>query len=151
MLVTDVEDQMCWWQVWDVGDRFRMLVTDLIHWENRQHNEKSRQHNDSVTNIMILSPTSEISHHHKVTNITMSPLSLSLYLYCRVNDNLDVEITGINAWDVFNLIIRLPGRLVVALKWRSISSFPFSCINNDGLLQLIKPQNSPPWLETLHW
>ena len=65
---------------------------------------------------MILPPTSEISHHHKVTNITMSPLSLSLYLYCRVNDNLDVEITGINAWDVFNLIIRLPGRLVVALK-----------------------------------
>ena len=31
MLVTDVEDQMCWWQVWDVGDRYRMLVTDLIH------------------------------------------------------------------------------------------------------------------------
>ena len=28
MLVTDVGDQMCWWQVWDIGDRFRMLVTD---------------------------------------------------------------------------------------------------------------------------
>ena len=26
---------------------------------------------------MILSPTSEISHHHKVTNITVSPTSLS--------------------------------------------------------------------------
>ena len=26
MLVTDVGDQMCWWQVWDIGDRFRMLV-----------------------------------------------------------------------------------------------------------------------------
>ena len=65
---------------------------------------------------MILQPTSEISHHHKVTNITMSPLSLSPYLYCQVNDTMDVEITGINAWDVFNLIIRLPGRLVVALK-----------------------------------
>jgi len=26
---------------------------------------------------MILSPTSEISHHHKVTNTTMSPTSLS--------------------------------------------------------------------------
>ena len=26
---------------------------------------------------MILSPTSQISHHHKVTNITMSPTSLS--------------------------------------------------------------------------
>ena len=51
MLVTDVGDQMCWWQVWDVSDRFRMLVTDLIHWGNYQH--------------------------HKVTNITMSPTSLS--------------------------------------------------------------------------
>ena len=28
MLVTDVRDQMCWWQVWNVGHRFRMLVTD---------------------------------------------------------------------------------------------------------------------------
>ena len=50
MLVTNFGDQMCWWQGWDVGDRFRMLVTDLI---------------------------SEISHHHKVTNITMSSTSLS--------------------------------------------------------------------------
>ena len=56
MLVTDVGDQMCCWQVWDVGDRFRMLVTDLIHWENHQHNEKSRQHND-FANIWNQSPT----------------------------------------------------------------------------------------------
>ena len=27
--------------------------------------------------IMILPPTSQIGHHHKVTNITMSPTSLS--------------------------------------------------------------------------
>ena len=25
MLVTDVGDQMCWWQLWDVGDRFNTL------------------------------------------------------------------------------------------------------------------------------
>ena len=31
MLVTDVGDQMRWWQVLDDGDRLRMLVTDLIH------------------------------------------------------------------------------------------------------------------------
>ena len=30
---------------------------------------------------MILPPTSEISHHHKVTNITMSPTSLSLIFF----------------------------------------------------------------------
>ena len=40
-----------WDVVWDVGDRFRMLVTDWKHWKNHQHNEKSRQHIGSVTNI----------------------------------------------------------------------------------------------------
>ena len=35
----------------DVCDRFRMLVTNLKHWKNHQNNEKSRQHNDSATNI----------------------------------------------------------------------------------------------------
>ena len=32
-------------------------MTDLNHWENRQHNEKFRQHNDSTTNET-MSPTS---------------------------------------------------------------------------------------------
>ena len=50
------------WQLLDVGDRFRMLVTDL-HWENHQH----------FANIMIRPPTSEISHNHKVINVMMSP------------------------------------------------------------------------------
>ena len=31
MLVTDVGDHMCWWQVWDVSARLRMLMTDLIN------------------------------------------------------------------------------------------------------------------------
>ena len=57
MLMTDVGYQMCCWQVWDVGDRFRMLVTDFIHCENYKHNEKSRQHNDSATNISNRSPS----------------------------------------------------------------------------------------------
>ena len=81
MLVTDVGDQMCWWQVWDVGDRFRMLLIDLIHWENHQHNEKKsptqwfcQQHLKSVT---IKSVT--ISYQHKdVTNITVTPGFFSL-------------------------------------------------------------------------
>ena len=42
MLLTDVGDQMSWWQVSDVGDRFRMLVTDLIHWKNHQHNSHEK-------------------------------------------------------------------------------------------------------------
>ena len=45
MLVTDVGDQMCWWQVWDVHDQFRLLVIDLIHLGNHQHND--------VTNITV--------------------------------------------------------------------------------------------------
>ena len=51
----------CWWLIQDVGDWFKMLVTDLIHWKNHQHNEKSRQHDD----------------HHKITNISLSLTSLS--------------------------------------------------------------------------
>ena len=27
-LVTDNGDKLCWWQLWDVGDSFKMLVTD---------------------------------------------------------------------------------------------------------------------------
>jgi len=38
--------------------------------ENHQRNEK-------IANIMILSPTSQIGHYHKVTNIPMSPTSLT--------------------------------------------------------------------------
>ena len=45
MLVTDVGDQMCWWPIQNVGDRFE------------QHNEKSRQHNDSANNISNQSPS----------------------------------------------------------------------------------------------
>ena len=52
MLVTDVGDKMCCWQVKDVGDRFNTLK------KNANLTEKSRQHNDSVT--------SSIGHNHNV-------------------------------------------------------------------------------------
>ena len=60
---------------------------------------------------MILPPTSEISHHHKVTNITMSPTSLSPFSYGKTlkeNDNADnqngnrslqIELNGENWLD----------------------------------------------------
>ena len=38
MLVTDVGDPMYWCQFGTA--KFEMLVTDLIHWKNHQHNEK---------------------------------------------------------------------------------------------------------------
>ena len=72
MLVTDVGDQMCWWQVWDVGDRFRMLVTDSGCWWPIWYIEIITNITKKVANIMILPPTSQISHHHKVTNITVT-------------------------------------------------------------------------------
>ena len=40
MLVTVVGDEMCWWQVWDVGDRFNTL--------------ENNQHTDSATNILTI-------------------------------------------------------------------------------------------------
>ena len=51
VLVTSLR---CWLPIQDVGDRF----------------------NTKVINMIILPPRSEIGHHHKVTNITMSPTSL---------------------------------------------------------------------------
>ena len=57
IFVTDVEDQMCWWLI-----KYIEKITNITK---------------KVANIVILLPTSEISHHHKVTNITMSPTSLS--------------------------------------------------------------------------
>jgi len=53
-----------------VGDKFEMLVTDLIPWENHQHNGKSCKHNDSTTNISNRS-LSWSHRHNDVTNITI--------------------------------------------------------------------------------
>ena len=58
----------CWCRMLEtkfVGVKFEMLVTDLIHRENHQHNEKSRQRNDSTTNIWC-------HQHNDVTNITVT-------------------------------------------------------------------------------
>ena len=51
-----------------------MLVADLIQSKNHEHNEKSHQHNDSVTNILNRSPS--LNHQHNVvTNITVTGYS----------------------------------------------------------------------------
>ena len=51
MLVTDVGDRLCWWQkVWNVDDRFQMLVTDSLH-------SKSHHKNNFVTEILKLLPS----------------------------------------------------------------------------------------------
>ena len=56
MLVTDVGDEISWGQLWDIGDWFKMLVTNSLHW-------KSHQDYDNITNILKLPPSS--SHLHQ--------------------------------------------------------------------------------------
>ena len=128
MLVTDVGDQTYWWQVSDVGDRFRILVTDLIHWENHQHYEESHQHNDSVTNI---------GHYHKITNITLSTTSL-LFL----------------GWWTRKFVVRSHTRTLFVMdvgdRWESSANiwwdvtkiFHFHAVTKTELLQFNDPYNA---------
>ena len=69
-----------------VDEKFEMLVTNSGFWWQIKYIEKITNMT-KVANIMILPPTSEISHHHKVTNITMSPTSLSPVVSDTFNSN----------------------------------------------------------------
>ena len=60
-----------------VGDKFEMLVIDSGCFWPIWHIGKITNITKQVADIMILPPASQISHHHKVTNIAMSPTSLS--------------------------------------------------------------------------
>ena len=115
-----------WFGNIDVGDRmlecvvekFEMLVTDSVCWWPIWYIEKITNITKKVANLMILLPTSQISHYHKVTNITMSPLDLrnpknqnfwkseiSQYRKCQkkaknFGKNLDMKswIRGLSKW-----------------------------------------------------
>ena len=83
MLVTDVGDQMCWWQVWDVGDQSRHQHQEFgINVKNQSPTSYSGilwcwwRIGMSPTRRKML-PTSKNGHHHKVTSIKMSPTSVS--------------------------------------------------------------------------
>ena len=54
--MTDFADEMCWWQVWDVGDQFK----------NHQHNKKVANIIDSTVEFLL--PISLIGQHHQITN-----------------------------------------------------------------------------------
>ena len=73
----------CWWRMLEtkcVGDKFEMLVTDSgCRWPIK-YIEKITNITIKVSNILILPPTSAISHYHKVANISMSPTSLSPFM-----------------------------------------------------------------------
>ena len=76
MFVTMIEwlHRCCWRMLVTkcVSGKFEMLVTDSGCWCLNYYIEKITNITNKVANIMILPPTSEISHHHKVTKITMS-------------------------------------------------------------------------------
>ena len=65
MLTTDVADEMCWWQLWDVDDGFGYFGNQYLVSFNIS------------TNIEKMSPTCENRHQLWVIKITMSPTSLS--------------------------------------------------------------------------
>ena len=73
----DVGDGMCWWQVWDVSDRFMMLATLWYIQVGNIYNRSpslSHQYND-VTDIIV---TSSRGHFHKIIFI-MQGLYENLY------------------------------------------------------------------------
>ena len=73
MLVTDVGNEMCWWQLWDVGDAFDRFR----HQHPLSFNiSVGHEHPKIVTNIEILSLASKNCHQDKVTNIDLSPTSM---------------------------------------------------------------------------
>ena len=82
MLVTDVGDQMCWWQVWDVGDKLRQLPTShsCVLWCHSTSYYDVTNMQKNITNLLFSSPISQNGHHHYVTILTMSPTSLAPYL-----------------------------------------------------------------------
>ena len=73
MLVTDVGDEMCWRQLWDVGDGF---VRFCYQHSLSLNISVGYQQPKDVTNIENLTLTSKNCHQDKVTNILLSPTSM---------------------------------------------------------------------------
>ena len=89
MLVADVGDEMCWWQLWDVGGGYG-------HYGDKHplslHLSVKHQPSKDVTNIEIQLPT--LCHqHHDFTNITVTKINLS---------ELDSEYGAVlESWDFY--------------------------------------------------
>ena len=88
MLVADVGDEMCWWQLWDVGGGFG-------HYGDKHplslHLSVKHQPSKDVTNIEIQLPT--LCHqHHDFTNITVTKINLSPNWILNMELYLNLEI-----------------------------------------------------------
>ena len=134
MLVTDVGNKICWWQVSDVGDHFKMNATD---WRCLITNIPKK-----VANIVIMSPTSYIGHHHKITKITLSPTWLSPEIAFSHHDILNrVIYLNFDMWklgvilDIFNPIKHFQNRKTECdLVWsiRCPKTDSFGLFGNGG-------------------
>ena len=69
ILLTDLGDEMCWWQFRDIGDWFEMLMTDLLYCESDWPHAK------------VLSLISENCYHHKVNNKSTKRLLVKAFAF----------------------------------------------------------------------
>ena len=76
MLATDVGDEICWRQLWDVGDGFghQHPLSLNISVDSGASNQKMSPDLNSVANILKLSPTVS-HHHHNVSNMTVANMA----------------------------------------------------------------------------
>ena len=79
MSVTDVGDEMCWRQLWDVGDGFGRFRSRNILSLNIS---VGYQHPKDVTNIEILSPTPENCYQHLPYVATILKLKRNISSEC---------------------------------------------------------------------
>ena len=93
MLLTDVGDQMYLWQVWDIGDRFRMKkITNITK---------------KVANIMFLAPKSEICHQLTIVNdLSKSALKFQT-IWILDHFSLDISSISQNDFTLFRQILKL--------------------------------------------
>ena len=123
----------------NVGDgcwRPNVLVSSLRCWWPIQYIMKITIITKQVANIMILPPTSENSHHHKVTNITMSPTSLSPSSYwaesfLKISCEKIIELWPVNgsfetSWILNAFKSRVLTRITAETKNQSNSSINYT-------------------------
>ena len=121
MVVTDVEDEICWWQFWPFWSPISSISQ---HWRWARISD--------VTKILILSPT--VSHqHHDVTNCGRDfPWILHwFYTYCSIGSDLERSngcSTGFGSdWITFVLQLGAPGYFEIShceveFNWVHVSS-----------------------------
>ena len=136
-LLNRVRLHRCWWRMLEtkwVGEKLKMLVTDPRCWWPIKYIGKIATITKTITNIMILSPTSQIGHHHiDVTNITVTSCTAS---YIR-HQHLKL-FTNIFCHLFLWCSISLSG------NWLNSHLIPVVC-------SLVNSTNDLPWLWKLLW